>query len=517
MRALLSAALVIPVAITAASCGGGGGANAGYVAYVSGKSGHPELYVVKPDGTGLKRLTNMDSVNGFVWAPDGRSLLFNGSGSGRGGAGVYTIRVDGGGLHRLVRGLAPVEWSPDLKRVLLVDAKGAVYVANADGTGRKRLADRTYFTGAWSPDGKSILLKKLGKNGSIIYVVDARTGSLRLLTKAASFVDSSTWSPDGKKVAFASDGNPDNNVLGGVETINADGTGLFQVTHDLEGQPVWSPDGTTLAVRALNGIDVTSAAGGRIAQLTTPPAPIQQMAWSPDANRLAYTVFNPHPKTTNPAYDKLYVVGADGSGTRLLADHMGYFSSFAWQPLTSGQLAAAGKLHAKLRPLPVTVDSWVTTFCTSVKRAETKLSGYAPAIQAFAAKLKKTKKIDLPAARDVLAGVFATGGNAFRTVEADMKAEGPPGTRNGVKLQAATLAFVGKVAGIFDTAAAGIKSLPTSSKKSFSKAGKAVIKSLETSVNGLQVDATRFSRLAGKQIEAAANFDPDCSGGFFGG
>ncbi len=57
-----------------------------------------------------------------------------------------------------------------------------------------------------------------------------------------------TWSPDGNRIVFESDrGSPDGSY--GIFIINADGTGLVQVTdYAFAAQhPVWSPDGRKLA------------------------------------------------------------------------------------------------------------------------------------------------------------------------------------------------------------------------------------------------------------------------------
>ena len=49
-----------------------------------------------------------------------------------------------------------------------------------------------------------------------------------------------TWSPDGTKIAFATNRT-------GISVVNADGTGYTEVTHADDVFPEWSPDGSRIA------------------------------------------------------------------------------------------------------------------------------------------------------------------------------------------------------------------------------------------------------------------------------
>jgi Tol biopolymer transport system component len=51
------------------------------IAFVSTRSGSPEIWAANPDGSGLTRLTFLQQVSGLnppAWSPDGRWLLFSG-------------------------------------------------------------------------------------------------------------------------------------------------------------------------------------------------------------------------------------------------------------------------------------------------------------------------------------------------------------------------------------------------------------------------------------------------------
>ena len=72
-----------------------------------------------------------------------------------------------------------------------------------------------------------------------IYVVNADGSGLTRLTSDSADDFSPAWSPDGSRIAFASDrdGNPD------VYVINTDGSGITRLTNNLASDlhPSWSP------------------------------------------------------------------------------------------------------------------------------------------------------------------------------------------------------------------------------------------------------------------------------------
>ncbi len=123
-----------------------------------------------------------------------------------------------------------------------------------------------------------------------------------------------TWSPDGLRIAFASDRN------GGtfqIWTMDAAGGNLVQRTFDAgdKSTPSWSPDATRLAYTVNNGTDDDVA----VASLT--PAPSLTVAggagdqrgpvWTPDGGRILF----------QDVSDSLSIVGATGAGrTPFLSD-----------------------------------------------------------------------------------------------------------------------------------------------------------------------------------------------------
>ena len=205
-----------------------------------------ELYVMRPNGTGLRRLTHDRSVDSNpAWSPDGTTIAFVSNRPSRvtGKFAIWTIKANGTGLRRLTDG-QPLDsdpaWSPDGTTIAFVRFPDAIWLMNADGTNQSQLTtpraqppdNEGDFMPAWSPDGDWIAFARLhephlGPTGSTryrtdIYVIRADGTGIRRLTRRARTNLAPAWSPDGKRIVFSSD-----RAREGWSTIyvmNADGT-----------------------------------------------------------------------------------------------------------------------------------------------------------------------------------------------------------------------------------------------------------------------------------------------------
>ncbi len=217
----------------------------------------------------------------------------------------------------------PAEPIP-LGRIVYVDGSTGndeIYVANNDGSGKRRLTDRPAgdWLPAWSPDGTRIVFcsdhHAIGEDRNQLYVMDADGSNLTRLTYTEGNDEHPSWSPDGSRIAF--------HGWGDLAVIDADGsnrTTLVQVRDDLCVQmPTWSPDSHRIAFRSKtpcgdpgpfqHDIYVVNDDGSGLLKLATFTSETGgwYVVWAPDGNQVAFDV-------ELDGQQRFYAMNSDGSG-----------------------------------------------------------------------------------------------------------------------------------------------------------------------------------------------------------
>jgi Tol biopolymer transport system component len=227
-----------------------------WIALVSELDRQQDIFIMKPDGTGLTRLTDDPARD---WMPrftaDSKSLTFYSNLRGKYDA--YSIRIDGSGrtqLTDIAPGVAFSMFAPDGKRLLstVVPQAGAISTAPWPATrATTKLLDTKVEGGDigpsfWSRGGRWISGYVVDSTGESVGqgVIDAATGrAFRLNDDSYSY--NVAWLPGDREIVYFT--RRGTLVMQNVETLERrEIAGSLPNPPDLNGSVTVSPDGRTL-------------------------------------------------------------------------------------------------------------------------------------------------------------------------------------------------------------------------------------------------------------------------------
>ncbi len=155
-------------------------------------------------------------------------------------------------------------------------------------------APDSYFTPAFSPDGKRIAFSSNRDGNNEIYVMNVDGSGVRRLTNHPAGDIAPTWNPTGTQIAFTSDRIGVNQPQ--IYLMNADGTGVRRLTtgESYVDRATWSPAPYTeiaFTARTPAGFDIKAydLATGQTRQLTFGEGSNESPTYSPNGRHIAFT------------------------------------------------------------------------------------------------------------------------------------------------------------------------------------------------------------------------------------
>ena len=321
------------------------------------------IWVMKPDGSQVRPLIKLDNASEPAWSPDGARIAFDGWAALDGSpvsnpaSNIWTMSSNGSRgkpLTKLTAEFAnsylPI-WSPDGNQIAFVSSRAL------DGSDAANLAP-----------GHSThnVITLSGGATSNIWIVNSDGAGARPLTRLTAYGADSfgmRWSPDGKKIAFASrralDGSDTANTKdsANIWVVNSDGSGARPLTKLQFASSLnlaWSRDGSKIVFvsdRALDGSDASNrqksaqniwvmnsdgSGAMPLTQLILAVGMTQNPVWSPTGTRIAFSSMRALDGSDDAGTNRnIWVINADGTGAKPLTRFTGagaFSVAPAWSP-----------------------------------------------------------------------------------------------------------------------------------------------------------------------------------------
>jgi Tol biopolymer transport system component len=309
-RATIPFLLVIGLVI--AACGGRNESTITFTRY-TGTSGN--VFAMNADGSNERQVTSANGVQAHsTLTPDGATVVYSQVNANN--SSIMSVPQAGGTPTELNRGsdwsLVP-NVSPDGARIAFtsdVDGNYEIYTMTIDGSDVQQLTFTDppiqHVGPKYSPDGLLILYATDEDeidpaNEQDIWVMPTNGGAATRLTNTINDRESRGWSPDGMQIVTQTVVNG----VGQLLILNADGSGLRQITDFAANTPMFSPGGIF----------------PNMAGAVTP-------AWSPNGDWIALA-------SNHVGNYEIYRIRPDGSALTRLTQTPEAELSVSWGPLTT--------------------------------------------------------------------------------------------------------------------------------------------------------------------------------------
>jgi Tol biopolymer transport system component len=171
------------------------------IVFGSQREGNFDVYIMNADGSNVRRLTDRSGYNGGPWfSPDGTKIVWR----------AWYPETDA----------EKAQWKDSMENNYILAFPLDLWIMNADGSDKKLVLHNgaTNFAPSWHPDGKRIIfasnrddwhadIRAYGHNFEL-YLINLDGTGLERLTYNTVFDSFPMFSPDGKKLVWASNRNP---------------------------------------------------------------------------------------------------------------------------------------------------------------------------------------------------------------------------------------------------------------------------------------------------------------------
>jgi Tol biopolymer transport system component len=293
------------------------------IAYVSNRTGSPQIFIIGSDGAGDTQLTTEGVNQHPFWSQDGNTLYFI-SDRGR-GVGLWSMNPDGSDQKEVlnVPGSTGYAISPNGEHVTYLQPGQGVIRLFLDGLLWAELPGQ-HLTYQWSPDSQRIVLE-LGDT-KVIGTLDVASSTINPITDNSYASWNPTWSPDSQRVVFAS--TKDGNAGIYIADINQKNIQRLTPLDAWSQAPTWANDGSLIAYNTGEGggwnLFLVNPANTARSRLYGPVFPDAPAIWSRDSSKLAFIV--------NDGDEEIAVINRNGSGMLQLTNNGARDWSPAWEP-----------------------------------------------------------------------------------------------------------------------------------------------------------------------------------------
>ena len=166
------------------------------VAFVSGKSGNPDVWVCNADGSGLKQMTRtVEDESSPCWSPDGNWICYA---SKQGGVrGLFKVPASGGAAQRIVtRGVSnPSEpdWSPDGKWIVFTSQMGGFEICVVPSEGGSATVLVSGEDPSWAPNSRTVIFAKRSGGSRRLSLLDVPTKQVKDAARISGSNSQPSW------------------------------------------------------------------------------------------------------------------------------------------------------------------------------------------------------------------------------------------------------------------------------------------------------------------------------------